>query len=289
MDLSIIIVSWNVQEKLRVCLGSILNSGTKTKVSYEIIVVDNASADKTVGMVLNEFSQAHLIANGDNKGFATAVNQAAQVSQGDYILLLNPDTIIKDTSLDELLARARSLNNLGVLGGQLSNIDGSLQPSVRGFPTLGTMILIVTKLQYFFPQVLNRYYARAIDYSKEQEVDQVMGSYFLVPRPVWVQLKGMDPNFFVWFEEVDFCYRAKQAGFKIIYTPLGGVIHEGGESFVQLATAKRQLMYNRSLRYYLRKRQRYFSFVIILLLQPVSLIIAYLSQFLTFLKIRKPV
>ncbi|MBI3626430.1 glycosyltransferase, partial [Candidatus Uhrbacteria bacterium] len=192
MDLSIIIVSWNVREKLETCLKSLF--GQVASATYEVIVVDNASGDQTPTSVLNNFPQARLIANEANLGFAKAVNQGASLGTGNFILLLNPDTQVKEGSLDQLLAQAKSLAGLGVLGGQIRNPDGTIQLSVRRFPTLAPMLAIILKLPYLFERMkaVERYLATDFDYTKQQEVDQVMGAYFLVPRLVWDQLQGMD-------------------------------------------------------------------------------------------------
>ena len=278
MKLSIIIVSWNVQENLRNCLNSILTQAITA--DYEIIVVDNASQDQTVGLVLNQFPTVKLITNNLNLGFAKAVNQGAAAAQGEYLLLLNPDTVVRDGSLDQLLDTAVSFPLLGALGGKIVNPDGSVQPSVRKFPTLCAMILVILSLHRLMPGIktLRKYFQTEFDYTRMQSVDQVMGAYFLVPLSVWQQLGGLDEKFFLWFEEVDFCRRAKAAGFDVVYAPTGEVIHESGQSFGQLLTLRKRLIFNRSLRHYFRKHKQFAAYFIVWLFQPLSLLIAGLGQ-----------
>ncbi len=280
MDISIVIASWNVQEHLRRCLKSILAQPMSH--SFEVIVVDNASSDQSAQMILNEFPQVKLIVNEKNLGFATAVNQGVAASQGAHILLLNPDTEVRAGSLDAVLDAAGGLDKAAVIGGLLLNPDGTTQASVRRFPTLASQWLVVLKLHHLFPKIkaLRQYYLDDFDYTKSQAVDQVMGAYFLVPRAAWEALGGLDQKFFVWFEEVDFCLRASRAGWSVYFLPIAPIIHYGGQSFSQLMGLHRQVLFNRSLRYYFKKHGNVAAYALVLLLQPLSVFLAVVAQIL---------
>ena len=253
MDLSIVIVSWNVRKLLKKCLESIFKNQGDLKLA--VIVVDNASSDGTTEMVKNEFPQVALIANQTNLGFAAANNEGIKESQGDYILILNPDTeILKDT-LPKTLAFARNLPRPGIVGVRHLNPDLTLQPSVRRFPTFWPLFLTASKLTKIFPQLpaLNYYLAKDFAYEKKQIVDQVAGSFMLLARPLLEQIGLFDENFFLWFEEVDLCRRAKTAGWPVWYLAETAIIHHGGQSFGQQLTLKKQKMFFQSAWRYLKK------------------------------------
>lgn len=262
MIISVIIVSWNVRELLKRCLESIFKY--VEGVEYEAIVIDNASNDETVEMARQEFPQVKLIINQNNRGFAAANNQGIRQAKGRYILLLNPDTEFIEDTLTKVATKMESDPSIGVLGCQLLNPDGSIQHSVRRFPTVWSQLVILTKLHKIFPSLLNNYLAEDFDYEprlnpllgKERgldavEVDQVMGAFFCVRREVFDKIGLLDEGYFIWFEEVDFCRRAKKAGYKVVYWPGTRVIHHGAQSFKQQMTIKKQWWFFKSaLRYF---------------------------------------
>jgi GT2 family glycosyltransferase len=250
MNVSIIIVSWNTEELLKKCIESILRYSQN--IEYEIIVVDNASTDNTTEMVTKNFPIVKLIANKKNLGFAKANNQGIQISTGKYVLLLNPDTEFIDESLDRAIEKLTD-DNIGVLGCKLLNTDKSIQPSVRRFPRVLDIIAILIKLHKLFPSLLNKYLTKNFNYSHEQEVDQVMGAFFFVPRIVFDKIGLLDEGYFIWFEEVDFCRRAKREGYKVIYFPETQIIHHGSQSFAQAMTWQKQKWFFRSAFRYLTK------------------------------------
>ena len=222
--------------------------------SFEIIVIDNNSSDGTVEMIKQKFPQVNLISLNKNTGFAYANNLGIKRAKGDYILLLNPDTQFKEDTLSVIAKKLESDNSIGILGCKLLNTDKSLQPSVRNFPTIASQLVILLKLHYIFPFLLNNYLNKHFDYSKEQEVDQVMGAFFCVKKEVFDTIGLLDENYFIWFEEVDFCYRAKKAGYKVLYTPKISVIHYGGQSFAQQMAFKKQWWFFKSALRYFKKR-----------------------------------
>lgn len=287
MDLSIIIVSWNVKNLLKKCLESIYRETKNIK--YEVFVVDNASKDETVEMVQNEFPQVHLIANQNNLGFAKANNQAIQQAKGDFILLLNPDTEIIENALDKMVSFMKSHPEAGVAGCQILNPDRTIQPSVRRFPTLASHIIILLKLHNFFSRAksIRNYYIMDFSYQAMKEVDQVMGACLMTKREVIDKVGLLDDKFFIWYEEVDFCQRVKKAGWKVLFSPEAKIIHEKGKSFDQYLPVEKQAMLNKSILYYFHKHRPFGEYFILILFYPVSLFLAFLVQLFKVKKTKK--
>ncbi len=275
MDVSIVIVNWKVKDLLRRCLASLYR---ETKgVEFETYVVDNDSRDGSVEMVAREFPQANIIANNRNVGFAAANNPAIASSRGDFVLLLNPDTELKDDAISAMVGYLRRNPHVGILGPNLANPDGTVQRSVRRFPTLASQALIMLKLHHLFGMAgsLGRYFAADFEYGKAAPVDQVMGAAFMVRRSVLEAIGGLDERFFIWFEEVDFCKRAKDAGFQVWYAPVATVVHHGGESFGQVFGPVKQRYFNASLLKYFRKHHGWAQAAALALLYPGSMALAW--------------
>lgn len=280
LDVSIVIVNWNVKELLRRCLKSIYEH--THLVRFEVFVVDNASSDGSADMVQKEFPNVHLIENDENLGYARANNQAIVKTKSEYVLLLNPDTELINDGIANLVAVAREHSTAGVIGGTLLNPDMTLQASVRRFPTLSSQALIMLKLHNFFPGLptFRKYFARDINPNQEQEVDQVMGAFFLISRRALEIVGTLDERFFIWFEEVDYCKRVKSAGLAVLYTPRARIIHHGGESFAQVFAPRRQKMLNDSLAKYMRKHHGRVAWLVIKILRPPSIVLAWLAGFI---------
>lgn len=280
MNLSIIIVSWNVREFLRKCLLSIYRE-TKSS-SFEVLVIDNASTDGSGEMVQAlHLSNLFLIQNDKNRGFAAAVNQGLRQARGEYVLLLNPDTEFQSGTLDKLAVFLKENPRYGVAGCQLLNPNGTVQPSVRRFPTIWDQIQILCKSHHLYlSSLLRRYFALDFDYQKTQEVDQVMGAFFCIKRAAVEQIGFFDEKFYLWFEEVDFCQRAKKAGWPVVYSPIAQVIHYGGQSFQQLLPLSRQWQFNQSMLHYFKKHHSFFACLLLLFIQPLSLSLAFWLQIL---------
>lgn len=278
MDLSIIIVNWKVRDLLEKCIQSIFEQ-TKN-ISFEVFIVDNNSGDGSVKMVQKKFPQVDLRASTENLGFAKGNNLAIKKSRGKYILLLNPDTEILDNALEKMVRFMDAHLECGISGCKLLNPDLSLQPSVRAFPDLASQIFILLKIHHLFPhtKAMYKYLVQNFDYGKTQEVDQVMGAFMIIRREVIEKIGMLDENFWIWFEEVDFCKRAKAAGWKILYTPEVKIIHHYGQSFKQAMGVKKQKDFNRSLSYYFKKHGTKGEWLIIQVLRPLSLFLAWLVQ-----------
>ncbi len=252
-ELSVIIVSWNVKNLLKKCLESIFKY--QGNIALEIIVADNASKDGTVEMIKKEFPQVELIPNASNLGFAAANNQGILKSSGDFLLILNPDTEIIKDSLTKILEFMKKNYQIGITGCKHLNPDWTIQPSVRRFPTFWPLFFIITKIAKIFPNipVVYHYLAKNFDYKISQPVDQVAGSCMLLRKQTIDEIGLFDENFFIWFEEVDLCQRAKAAGWQVWYNHNAEIIHHGGQSFSQELAWKKQHLFLKSAWYYLKK------------------------------------
>lgn len=267
--LSVIIVNWKVRELLRKCLESVQR---ETKgVEYEVIVVDNDSRDGSIEMVVKEFPWVRLIASNRNMGFARANNEAIRQASGDLVMLLNPDTELRQDVFGKMTGLMNREPHIAILGPKLLDADGSLQPSVRRFPTLASQLVL--KLHHLFPRVfpLRRSLARDFDYDRMQPCDQVMGAAMMIRRSVLEEIGLLDEGYFIWFEEVDLCKRAVDAGYQVWYWPGAEVVHHGGESFGQLFGPRRQRLYNAAARRYFRKHSGLAAYLLLLVVHPFSM------------------
>jgi GT2 family glycosyltransferase len=236
IPLSIIIVSWNVQADLRVCLDSLkANSDTP----HEVIVIDNASRDGTLEMLRTDFPAVHLIANANNRGFAAANNQGLAVATGEYLMLLNPDTIVPAGALATLLTFAREHPEAGAVGPRLLNSDGSLQHSCRRFPTVRAALFRHTLLGRLFPNAhwMREYLMCDWGHDEPREVDWVSGAALLINRRAFEQIGGLDESFYWGSEDVDYGFRLHRAGWKVLYTPQPAITHAIGRSTDQAIIA----------------------------------------------------
>ena len=231
MQLSIFVVSYNTRELTRRCLRSVLDSGLAAP--YEILLVDNASADGSADMVEREFPSVRLLRSEINLGFAAGNNLARQSARGERFLLLNPDTRVQPGAIDRLLAFSIAHPEAGITGGRTTNDDGSLNPwSCRGRPTPWSLLCQVTGLTTAFrmhplfdPQSLGPWRRDSV-----REVDVVVGCFLMITRELWDALGGFDPAFFMYGEETDLCLRARARGFRPMITPDAVIVHHGAAS-----------------------------------------------------------
>lgn len=241
VDVSIIIVSYNTAHLLREAVSKVKNAGHGLKV--ECIFVDNASSDESVALIQREFPEDTLIINDINVGFGRANNQALAVAKGRYILLLNTDAFVSTDTLSKTLAYMDCHPRCGILGVRLEGRDGELQPCARYFPTPLNQFLQRTGFHKIFKNV------RLIDdmnwdHATERHCDWVVGCYYLVRKAVIEQVGLFDPRYFLYFEEVDHCFAAKNAGWEVVFYPYTKVVHLGGESAKssgEITTTGRQL------------------------------------------------
>lgn len=247
MDLSIIIINWNTRALLIQCLDSIA-MGVE-KISTEVFVVDNGSTDDSVDSVRSTFPNVHLIANVDNRGFSFANNQALALAQGRFILLLNSDTYLSPGCLDAMVAFMDQNSGVGMAGPRLLHNDGSRQNSVAGAPSLAVELGLKALLRWLAPQ---RYYGRHFQPEMPTAVDSLVGAALLVRHTLLQQIGAYDDNFFFYFEETDWCLRARKAGWQVFFLPQIIVYHAQGQSAKTCPLAAR-IEYWRSRYYFFRK------------------------------------
>jgi len=249
-DLSVIIVSMNCRGELAECLASVERA--RGGLAVETFVVDNASGDGSAAMVEGKFPQVRLIANERNRGFAAANNQAVALATGRNVLFLNPDTVVKPGALETLVRTLDGDATVGVCAPQLLNADGSVQESSRREPTFAALLHQYTPLRLLriFKGAYRRYKMGDFDFCRPADVDIVMGAAFCVPARVLAEVGVLDERFFVYFEEMDFCRRVREAGYRVRFEPGGQITHIGG---VSAATATSNLFFCRSLFRYIRK------------------------------------
>jgi GT2 family glycosyltransferase len=267
-DLSIIIVSWNCRDFLEQCLQSLRDSGFCAP--YEVIVVDNSSSDGTAALVGQRFPEVRLFVNADNVGFAAANNQGMRRSSGRYILLLNPDTTVLPGVLDGLLQFMDSHPESTVAGPVLLKSDRTPQNAGVRFPTNGNILAEALFLDRLFPRsrLFGRHKELYEDPSKPREIDVVHGAAMMVRREALGMAGGLDEDFFVYFEETDWCWRIKEAGGRVHYSAIGSIIHHGGSETGHY-DERRLVYYHRSLLHFYRKHYAWWR---LLLLRPILLL-----------------
>jgi len=231
LKVSVIVVSYNVRGFLENLLASLRRS--LENISSEIIVVDNSSDDDTVEFVRREFSEVRLIENRVNVGFGKANNQGIRVASGEYLLIINPDAIVQEDTVSEMVDFMASHPEAGAASCKVLNANGTLQKACRrGFPTPWVAFTKISGLAFLFPHTkfFGKYNLTYLDPEEIHEVDAIGGSFMFVPRKVFLEVGGFDEDYFMYGEDIDLCYKIKKAGYKIYYTPQTTAIHFKGES-----------------------------------------------------------
>lgn len=254
LDLSICIATLNASNYLRNCLRSISeqpshllwvdagqsapeqtfeqSQASQRRLNIELIIVDNGSSDDTVTMLKNEFPAARLIINGRNDGFARPINLAINQSQGQYLLVLNPDTIVLPGALNDLVEYMNMHPEVGICGPKVLNRDGSLQKACRrGVSRPWAAFSYFSGLSSLFPhsKFFGGYLLNYLDENQVHEVDGVSGSCMLIRAQMMQHIGKFDERFFAYQEDSDYCFQAKKAGWKIVYLPTAQIIHFGGQ------------------------------------------------------------
>lgn len=283
--LSVIIVSWNTREYLLPCLESIFKK--EGGISQEVIVVDNGSQDGSREEVKKKFPFVHLIENKKNLGFAKAANQGLEKASGKYLLLLNPDTQVKHGAIERLVSFMESHPEVGVVGGQLLNSDGSRQNSIANFPSLATELFNKNLLRWFFP---TRFPGKERDYLEPIEVDSVIGACMMVRRDVLEQVGSFDEDYFLFLEETDWCYRIKRKGWKVFHLPQAEIIHFQGKS-AENEMAKAKIEYYHSRYLFFKKHRGLFQRILLPIGLNMKLWVEFISMMigcvLTFFTIKR--
>lgn len=266
MNISIIIVNYNVSDELIHCIDSIYKY-SKSKVTFEIIIVDNNSHDDSVKLIESNYNQITLIKNNSNRGFSKAINQGAKIATGEYLFLLNPDTLFIQDSLLKLLNEAKKFNKLGAIGPKLINEDKETQISTWKFPTLLNTTLSLLHLDFLNK---SKNYLKEFFY-KTTKVDSISGGAFFVKKNYFELLNGFDEVFF-WMEDIDFCLRAQQEGLDVLFFPKTQIIHHGGKSAEKnyKITISNQLL--SKIKFFKKHKSILKTFLITLLILNLSLI-----------------
>ena len=256
MDLSIIIVSWKVKDKLQKNLQSLFAS--QTNKSFEVFVVDNNSQDGSVEMIKSEFPQVKLLVQTENLGFAKANNIAIKQASADFILLLNPDMEVRPDTLGKALSWARNNPQATVSGCKLVDNKSKVVRQVRKFPKLFDQLMIVLKLPHLSPSLIDSYLMKDFDYNKSAKVDSIRGAFFLINKQAYLELSNnqeplLDERYFLWFEEVDFCRQVYQLGGEVWYNHTAECLDHVGSSFSQLHRGKAQNYFCDSMLKYFKK------------------------------------
>lgn len=229
-EVSIIIVNWNSKEYLRHCLASILEN--TSGLDYEVIVVDSASFDGCGEMLHRHYPEVRFIQSAQNAGFGRANNLGVRHARGDTLLLINPDTVVLGNAIERLCAHIKELPSAGVVGCRLLNTDGSLQTTcVQPFPTIANQLVNAYILQRWFPNI--HLWLTAVSFdgaASPQAVEVITGACMIMKREVFESVGGFSPEYFMYGEDLDLCYKVRAAGHINYYVPDVEVVHHGGGS-----------------------------------------------------------
>ena len=247
--LTIVIINWNTKEDLIGCLSSI-QDGLGSPL-FEVFVIDNGSKDGTSAGVREKHPWVELLENEKNLGFAKAVNIALGRMKGRYVLLLNPDTRVRERAIETLFSFMEAHPEVGVTGAQLLNADGSKQNSIVNFPSLATELLNKSLLKWLFPR---KFPGKGRDYPEPIEVESVIGACMMVRREALDQVGSLDEDYFLFLEETDWCYRIKKAGWKIYHVPQAEVYHFQGRS-AEKEKKRARVEYFRSRYHFFKKNK----------------------------------
>jgi hypothetical protein len=249
-DLSAIILSYNTQALTCACVKSVLADASHLSHTIEIIVVDNASTDDTAATLRREFPTVHVIVNATNLGFARGNNIGLAAAQGRYLLLLNSDTEVQPGALGALIEFMEAHPEAGACGPQLLNPDGTVQPSGRSLPSVWSVLVGMTKIYWLWKR--DFYAEGGRNYQQVRQVGEVSGAALLVRREVYHRVGGLDPNFFAYYEDVDWCKRIGEAGFAVYYVPAARIVHHWKSTSQSVSELPYRAGQN-SLRYYFVK------------------------------------
>ena len=250
-SVSVIIVSYNVKRYVTHCIETVLCSdyiGEK-----EIIVVDNNSFDETSQYLRETFPEIKLIENQKNVGFGKAVNHAAETATGEYLLILNPDTILQENTISTFVNYLKTHSEVGLIGPKIINPDGTLQLTCkRSFPTLSVALPKLLGFSKIFPQTkwAGKYNLTYLDPNKIHSVDAVSGSCIFIRKTLFHEIDGFDEQFFLFGEDLDLCFRMKQKGHEIHYVPSTQILHYKGESVKFAPYDSRSAFYNAMILFY---------------------------------------
>ncbi len=275
--ISIVTVSYRSLDYVETMLASLFRFVDRD--DLEIFVVING--DGTDSSALQRaYPRVRFIVSERNLGFAGGCNLAIRQSTGEFVILLNPDTIFTSDAISEIEERMRRDADVGIGGISLKNLDGTQQGCVWHFPTPVDQILLLSKLPHVLPNLapIRHYLMRDFDYRRTQDVDQVMGAFFCIRREVIDRIGLIDDGFFLWYEEVDYCRRTVDAGWKVRYYSDVSMLHRKGGSFGRVGTWKKQGMVRRSLRRYMKKHHGTAVWLLFVILDPIFLVLSLVAS-----------
>lgn len=232
VDLSLIIVNWNTKELTAQCLRSVSDNLTNTSMTYEVIVVDNASSDGSAQSIKEEFSWAQLICNEDNLGYGRANNQAAEHAKGRYFLLLNSDTQLLDNSIPRIIEYLDDHPNVGVATGKVLNSDRTFQSPYRRFPSITGAIYrhTINNVKSFNTPLQKRHKYEDLDPDRIHNVDSVTGAYLFVRGSLVEMNRIFNEEIFMYYEDTLLCYQIQKQGYQVVYLPYAPIVHHHGMS-----------------------------------------------------------
>ena len=257
-SLDVISVNWNSGRQLAACLASVARTSRTGFTLGRVVVVDNASQDdSTVGLDFPTLP-LEVMANRTNRGFGAACNQGARGSRSDYLLFLNPDTVLESESLARPLAFLESPEgaDVGVCGIQLADERGVVARSCTRFPTAGSLVAASAGLDRLLPRRFTGSFMTDWNHLDSRDVDHVIGAFYLVRRSLFERLHGFDERYFVYFEDLDFSLRAAAAGWRRHYLATARAYHRGGGSSDQVRAERLQYLLRSRLRYVRRHFSR---------------------------------
>ncbi|MFH2037765.1 MAG: glycosyltransferase family 2 protein, partial [Candidatus Zixiibacteriota bacterium] len=230
IKISVVVISFNGKRFIEDCLSSTIASFTTQ--NHEIIIIDNGSIDGSPDIIKSKFPELTLIENNQNLGFAPAVNQGLNAANGEYILILNQDTKIQDKAIEKLAERMKNDKLIGSIGPKFIGFDGQLQKCARAFPRYRDLLWQYAGLSGLFPQskIFSNWKMGWFDHLSEREVDQPMGAALMITRKTVERVGYFDESFGIFFNDVDYCRRIREAGLKNLYYPSAVVAHYVGGS-----------------------------------------------------------
>jgi GT2 family glycosyltransferase len=250
-------------------------SGVLHDLNCEILVIDNASYDGSAQMVAEEFPGVIFVQSDRNLGFSGGNNCAARQAKGDFLLFLNPDTLVEDDALVKMIQALRHLPDAGTVGARLLNSDRTLQTScIQSFPTIINQVLDSNLLRRWFPRSCLWGMAPLFDSSdKPSPVEAISGACVMIKRDLFEGLKGFDERYFMYSEDIDLSFRVNQAGFKCYYVPMASVVHHGGGSSRQARSAFSNVMIRESVYRFMRFRCGWLAAIFFRLAMGISALI----------------
>jgi GT2 family glycosyltransferase len=277
--ISVVTVNYKTSRYLEKMLASLFKHHDENAV--EVFVIENDSGDDLC-FVRERYPTVKLIESEKNLGFAGGCNLGIKKAKGDFVLLVNPDIVFTKDSINDIELAMRNNPDVGIGGASLKNLDGTQQNCVWSFPTPVDQLMVLLKLHHIFPNLppIKKWLMKDFDYSKSKDVDQVMGAFFCIRQDVIDDIGMMDDGFFIWYEEVDYCRRAKNAGWKTRYFADILVSHKKGSSFESVATIEKQKVLRKSIRRYMFKHYGVVVGMIFLVLEPLFILMSFLASIL---------